>query len=58
MAHKLRKDAPSSHIGRTPPRQPDYSDEVTPEQLAKIREFLDPDGKKAEGRKVLHASAW
>ena len=58
MANHLRKEAPSSNVGRTPPRQPDYFDEVTLDQIEKITKFLDPDGSKAKSRKVLHAAAW
>ena len=44
--------------GRTPPYQPDYSDEVTKEQLDAIRKLVDPDGNRASGRKLLYSPAW
>ena len=58
MANQLRKDAPSHRTGRTPPRQPDYPDEVTPEQLEEIKKFLDPSGEKAKQREMLYSPAW
>jgi hypothetical protein len=49
---------PSAKVGRTPPRQPDYQDEVTPEQLEAIRRLSDPDGKRAKSRTLVHSPAW
>jgi hypothetical protein len=44
--------------GRTPPVQPDYPDEITPQQLEVIRRLADPDGSKAKRRTLLYAPAW
>jgi hypothetical protein len=56
MATAARKHAPST--GRTPPRQPDYPDEIGQEQLNAIRKLVDPNGNRHETRELLHASGW
>jgi hypothetical protein len=43
---------------RTPPRQPDYQDEILKEQLDAIRHLADPEGKHASGRVLLYPDAW
>ena len=43
---------------RTPPRQPDYQDEILKEQLDAIRHLADPEGKNASGRVLLYPDAW
>ena len=43
---------------RTPPRQPDYQDEILKEQLDAIRHLADPEGKHASGRVLLYPEAW
>lgn len=53
-----RKHAPSGYAGRTPPPQPDYPDEITPEQLEAIRQLADPDGTREKGRTLLYSPAW
>ncbi len=58
MANNVRKVGPSYQTGKTPPPQPDYPDEITPEQIAVIRAHLDPDGQKAASRKVLYTAGW
>ena len=58
MANQVRKDTPSHQMGRTPPRQPDYPDELTPEQLETIREMVDPQGEKEKQRELLYSAAW
>ena len=58
MANQLRKDVPSHRMGRTPPRQPDYPDEITCEMLDAIRKHIDNDGEYANRREVLYPSAW
>jgi hypothetical protein len=54
----LHKLEPSMRAGKTPPRQPDYPDELTKSQLDAIRKMIDPDGRKTATRTVLHAPAW
>ena len=58
IAMSMRKIIASLPVGRTPPRQPDYRDELTSEQIEAIRKLSDPDGSKAAKRTVLHAPAW
>lgn len=58
MANMARKLAPSARAGRTPPRQPDYPDEVSKEQLEAIRLLTDPNGDRANQRTVLHSAGW
>lgn len=43
---------------RTPPRQPDYPDELTQEQLDAIRKLADEGRSSGGNRTLLHASAW
>jgi hypothetical protein len=43
---------------RTPPRQPDYQDEISKEQLEAIRQLADPDGSNARGRVLVYPEAW
>lgn len=43
---------------QTPPKQPDYSDEITSEQLDAIRKLADPDGKNAKNRILLYPDSW
>lgn len=52
------RGASSASTGRTPPRQPDYPDEISSEQLEAIRKMTDPDGKRAEKRTELYSPAW
>lgn len=42
----------------TPPRQPPYQDEISPEQHDAIRKAIDPDGSRAERRVVLGVAGW
>lgn len=58
MANQLRKDVPSHRMGRTPPHQPDYPDELTTEQLDAIRKHVDPNGEQAKQRELLYSPAW
>ena len=58
MANHLRKDTPSHGTGRSPPRQPDYPDEISVEQIEAIKKLVDPEAKHAEHRKVLYPDAW
>lgn len=58
MANIARKLAPSAKAGRTPPRQPDYPDEVSKDQLDAIRHLTDPDGNRTAKRSVLHSAGW
>ena len=44
--------------GRTPPRQPDYQDEISAEQMAAIRVLADPDGANAGTRVLLYPAGW
>jgi hypothetical protein len=53
-----RKHAPSSTVGRTPPFQPDYPDEISGEQLDAIRTLTDPNGERASKRVPLYSAAW
>lgn len=43
---------------QTPPKQPDYSDEISVEQLDAIRKLADPQGKHAANRVLLYPDAW
>ena len=58
MTMSERKFDPVAKVGRTPPMQPDYGDEITSAQLEAIRREADPDGGKAMGRILLYAPAW
>lgn len=58
MSVIVRRTASSAAMGRTPPRQPDYPDEVSCEQLETIRKIVDPEGNKAERRTELYSPAW
>lgn len=58
MANRLRKDAPSHKVGRTPPRQPDYPDQLTAEQIDAIKKHVDPKDDLSAKRELLHAAAW
>jgi hypothetical protein len=44
--------------GRTPPRQPDYQDEISAEQMEAIRVLADPDGVNARTRVLLYSAGW
>ena len=44
--------------GRTPPRQPDYQDEISAEQMEAIRKLADPDGANAQTRVLLYPAGW
>lgn len=44
--------------GRTPPRQPDYQDEISAEQIEAIRRLADPDGANAQTRVLLYPAGW
>jgi hypothetical protein len=44
--------------GRTPPRQPDYQDEISAEQMEAIRVLADPDGANARTRVLLYPAGW
>ena len=44
--------------GKAPPTQPDYQDEISPEQLDVIRRLADPDGSSAKRRVLLYSPAW
>jgi len=52
----VRKLLPATLSGRTPPRQPDYPDEITPEQLEAIRKLADAGEPKKHT--ALYAPAW
>lgn len=52
------RNGTSTSSGRTPPPQPDYNDEVTKEHLDAIAKLVDPDGKRAQSRVLLHIPAW
>ena len=43
---------------RTPPRQPDYQDEISAEQMEAIRKLADPDGANAKTRVLLYPAGW
>ena len=43
---------------RTPPRQPDYQDEILKEQLDAICHLTDPEGKHASDRVLIYPGAW
>lgn len=43
---------------RTPPRQPDYQDEILKNQMVAIRQLADPEGKHARGRVLLYPEVW
>lgn len=65
MAKSARKHAPSpvvarsaAKFGRTLPRQPDYPDEVSIDQLDAIRKLVDPNGDSEARRTILHSAAW
>jgi hypothetical protein len=58
MANRLRKDAPSHRPGRTPPRQPDYPDQLSAEQIEAIKAHVDPKGELTDRRELLYAAAW
>lgn len=53
-----RRIAPSAAAGQTPPRQPDYNDEITEEQHEAIRRLADREGAKAEKRTLLYSPGW
>lgn len=57
MAMTAKKIGQAS-TGRTPPHQPDYSDEITPDQLEVIRRLADPEGANAKRRTLLYTPAW
>lgn len=58
MSMTASKAGPIAKAGRTPPRQPDYQDEITPERLDVIRRLADPDGARAKERTLLYSPAW
>ena len=58
MATHAAKLASSAKGRGIPPRQPDYQDEVSKEQLEAIRRLVDPDCTAAGRRTLLHSAAW
>lgn len=58
MANRLRKDVPSHQMGRTPPRQPDYPDELSADQIEAIKAYVDPKDGLTHKRELLYAAAW
>ena len=58
MAMSADKQGRPAQARRTPPRQPDYQDEISKEQLEAIRQLADPDGSNARGRVLVYPEAW
>lgn len=58
MAMNARKIVTLARADRTPARQPDYPDELTPEQLDAIRKLAEEGRPSSRQRTLLHAPAW
>lgn len=56
MTNSIRKITGLYPLGHTPPRQPDYPDELSAEQLEAIRKLAGCGS--AEDYTPLHAPAW
>lgn len=58
MANRLRKDVSAQRTGRTPPRQPDYRDELSDSQLAAIKKLTEREDGTSQERELLYSPAW
>lgn len=58
MANQIRKDIPAQRAGRTPPRQPDYPDEVSDSQIEAIKKLTEQENEGSEERELLYSPAW
>lgn len=56
MSNAVRKIVSFRHAGKTPPRQPDYPDELSDEQLDAIRKLAECHDQEAYS--PLHSPAW
>lgn len=58
MANRLRKDVSARRTGRTPPRQPDYRDELSDSQLSAIKKLTECEEGASQERELLYSPAW